>query len=188
MCLLGRAINYILNINQTHYDVIKWKLFPCYWPFVRGINWSAVDSPHKGQWRGALMVLFICVWEKRLSKQSRRRWLETPSRSLWRHCHATYIPPMPQWLRIQQKRTCVPLSLNNQRRFTIYKTRRGNDCIHLESTSGIFIYHMSGMWPPTDSPEDWYFAKYGSYGSNTSHLICIFMDFLEFSGSIGYGE
>ena len=25
---------------------------------------------------------------KRLSKQSRRRWFETPSRSLWRHCNA----------------------------------------------------------------------------------------------------
>ena len=25
---------------------------------------------------------------KRLSKQSRRRWIQTPSRSLWRHCNA----------------------------------------------------------------------------------------------------
>ena len=45
-----------------HDDVIKWKHFPCYWPFVRGIHWSLVNSPHKGQWRGALMFSFICVW------------------------------------------------------------------------------------------------------------------------------
>ena len=40
---------------SVHYDVIKWKHFPRYWPFVRGIHWSPVNSPHKGQWRGALM-------------------------------------------------------------------------------------------------------------------------------------
>ena len=38
-----------------HDDVIKWKHFPRYWPFVRGIRRSPVNFPHKGQWRGALM-------------------------------------------------------------------------------------------------------------------------------------
>ena len=32
------------------------------WPFVRGIHRSPVTSPHKGQWRGALMFSLICVW------------------------------------------------------------------------------------------------------------------------------
>ena len=43
-------------------DVIKWKHFPRNWPFVRGIHRSPVNSPHKGQWRGALMFSLICVW------------------------------------------------------------------------------------------------------------------------------
>ena len=38
-------------------------IFPRYWPFVRGIHRSPVNSPHKGQWRGALMFCFICVWK-----------------------------------------------------------------------------------------------------------------------------
>ena len=42
-------------------DVIKWKHFPCYWPFVRGIHRFPVNSPHKGQWRGALIFSLICV-------------------------------------------------------------------------------------------------------------------------------
>ena len=42
--------------------VIKWKHFPRYWPFVRGIHRSLVNSPHKGQWRGALMFSLICAW------------------------------------------------------------------------------------------------------------------------------
>ena len=48
--------------NEIHDDVIKWKHFPRYWPFVRGIHRSPVNSPHKGQWRGTLMFSLICVW------------------------------------------------------------------------------------------------------------------------------
>ena len=43
-------------------DVIKWKHFPRYWPFVRGIHRSPVNFPRKGQWRGALMFSLICAW------------------------------------------------------------------------------------------------------------------------------
>ena len=43
-------------------DVIKCKHFPRYWPFVRGIHRLPVNSPHKGQWRGALMLFLICAW------------------------------------------------------------------------------------------------------------------------------
>ena len=47
---------------HRHADVIKWKHFPRYWPFVRGIHRSPVNSPHKGQWRGTLMCSMICAW------------------------------------------------------------------------------------------------------------------------------
>ena len=47
---------------RNHDDVIKWRHFPRYWPFVRGIHRSPVTSPHKGQWRGALMFSLICAW------------------------------------------------------------------------------------------------------------------------------
>ena len=47
---------------DVHDDVIKWKHFPRYWPFVRGIHWSLVSSPNKGQWCGALMFSLICTW------------------------------------------------------------------------------------------------------------------------------
>ena len=50
------------NEISWHDDVIKWKHFPRYWPFVRGIQRFPVNSPHKGQWRGALMFSLICVW------------------------------------------------------------------------------------------------------------------------------
>ena len=59
------------------------EIFPRYWPFVRGIHRSLVNSPHRGQWRGSLMFSFICG----LNKQSSGWWFETLSRSLWRHCN-----------------------------------------------------------------------------------------------------
>ena len=72
-----------------HNDVIKWKHFPGYWPFVWGIHRSPVNSPHKGQWRGAL--IFSLRLNKRLSKQSWGWWFETPSWSLWRHCNRATV-------------------------------------------------------------------------------------------------
>ena len=37
-------------------------IFRVYWPFVRGIHRSPVNSSQKGQWRGALMFSLNCVW------------------------------------------------------------------------------------------------------------------------------
>ena len=58
-CLVYGAV-YVWDKNDY---VIKWKHFPRYWPFVRGIHRPTVNSPHKGQWRGALMFCFICAWK-----------------------------------------------------------------------------------------------------------------------------
>ena len=74
----------------AHDDVIKWKHFPRYWPFVREIHRSPVNSPHRGQWRGDLMFSLICAWiNKILSKQSWGRRFETLSLPLWRHSNET---------------------------------------------------------------------------------------------------
>ena len=52
----------MLQWRHYHDDVIKWKHFPRNWPFVWEIHRSPVNSPHKGQWRGALMFSLICAW------------------------------------------------------------------------------------------------------------------------------
>ena len=51
----------INDSHESHDDVINWKHFPRCWPFVRGIHRSPVNSPHKGQWRGALIFSLGCV-------------------------------------------------------------------------------------------------------------------------------
>ena len=69
-----------------HDDVIKWKHFPRYLPFVREIYRSPVNSPHKGQWRGAFMFFDLRL-NNRLNKRSWGWWFETSSCPLWRHCN-----------------------------------------------------------------------------------------------------
>ena len=39
--------NFSLNLYSA-WKTMTWKCFPHHWPFVRGIHWSPVDSPHKG--------------------------------------------------------------------------------------------------------------------------------------------
>ena len=74
---------YLYCITPPHDDVIKRKHFPRYWLFVIAMNRSPMDSPHKGQWRGASNYFFDLRLNKRLRKQSKRRWFVTPSHSLW---------------------------------------------------------------------------------------------------------
>ena len=78
-----------LERQQTHDDVMKWKHFPRYWPFVRGIHRSPVARSSD--------VFFDLRLNKRLSKKSRGWRFETPSGPLWRHRNATSTPIL--WLR-----------------------------------------------------------------------------------------
>ena len=48
--------------SNQHDDVIKWKQFPRYCPFVRGTHRWPVYSPHKDQWHGALIFSLIWAW------------------------------------------------------------------------------------------------------------------------------
>ena len=76
--------------RDDHDDVIKWKHFPRNWPLVQGIHRSPVNSPHKGQWRGALINLFDLRLNERLNKQWWGCWFDTPSCPFWRHCNEIF--------------------------------------------------------------------------------------------------
>ena len=65
-CFTGTAAfvwsQWLVGNKNRHDDVIKWKHFPRYWPFVWGINRSPVNSLHKGQWRRTLKFSLIYAW------------------------------------------------------------------------------------------------------------------------------
>ena len=66
-----------------HVDLIKWKQFPRYWPFVRGIHRPPL--PSQSPVSRSFDVFFDLHLNKQFNIQTSRRWLEKPSRSLW--CH-----------------------------------------------------------------------------------------------------
>ena len=72
---------------RIHDDVIEWKNFPRYWPFVIGNSPIPVNSPHKMPVTRSFGVFFDLRLNKRLSKQQWGWWIETPSWSLWRQCY-----------------------------------------------------------------------------------------------------
>ena len=96
----------------SHDDVIKWKHFPRYWPFVRGIHRSPVNSPHKGQWLGALIFSVICVWIN--------GWVNNREAGDLRRCRAHYdVTVMPKKHPGHQQQLCETNS-----RVTIIQIRR----------------------------------------------------------------
>ena len=69
----------------SHDDVIIWKHFPCYWPFVRGIHRPRWIRRTQRPVTRRFDVFFDLRLNKRLSKQPWGWWFETLSRPLWRH-------------------------------------------------------------------------------------------------------
>ena len=62
-----------LKFIQSSICAIKWKHFPRNRLSVGGINQSPVDSPHKCQWRGALIFSLICADNRNAGDLRRHR-------------------------------------------------------------------------------------------------------------------
>ena len=101
--LMPGTIHHTRTARSMHDDVIKWKHFPRYWPFVRGIHrlvkdatcliWLTANSEEQVPMRkcgkkasnAELWFFFELPLTGRLSKQWWGWWFETPSCPLWRH-------------------------------------------------------------------------------------------------------
>ena len=92
-------------------DVIIWRHFPRYWPFVMGIRRSTVDSPHKRQWRGALKFS--------LTYARTNDWTNNRDASELRRHRAHYDVTIMSLLvmdlcdKIQLSTSCTHISLNS---------------------------------------------------------------------------
>ena len=101
--ILTSHVGPLVTCTADHDDVMKWKRFPCYWPFVWGIHQSLVNSPNEGQWHGALMFFFICAWTN--------GWVNTWFASDLR-CHRTHYDvtvmheDSPFYIWISQSHSC----------------------------------------------------------------------------------
>ena len=95
----------IIRQDKTgaHDDVIKWKHFPGYWPFVRGIHRSPLNSHHKGQWRGSLVFSWICTlaygWINNRDAGDLRRHRAHYDVTVMQHEHCRIIEHRPNFER-----------------------------------------------------------------------------------------
>ena len=93
MCKASYLQGGLLRIMQAvwtllwHDDIIKWKHFPCYWPFVCGIHQSCItgEFPSQRPVTQSFDIFFDLRLNRQRSKQPRGWWFETPPNSLWRH-------------------------------------------------------------------------------------------------------
>ena len=85
----GEDLFYFLNILyamsgvislQTQSSIRKYPHDSAWLALCAGNSPVPVNSPHKGQWRGALMFSLICLW-------TWGWWFEMLPRPLWRHCN-----------------------------------------------------------------------------------------------------
>ena len=143
VCLLPLFLCNSGNEHQNN-DVIKWKHYPHYWPFVWGIHQPPVKSPHKGQWRRTLMFSLICALNKWLSKQPWGWWFETSLPSLWCHCNEITLHDHLNCLPVQ----AINYSLYIYFAFTIIILLVVlSFCCQVHETSIVFYSNKSGPLP-----------------------------------------
>ena len=105
-----------VNALVIHDDVIIGIYFPRYWPFVGGIHQSPVNSPHKGQWRGALLFSLICVCIN--------GWVNNDKAGDLRRYHAHYYVivmksvNMDAWCTDRQEHTSLKFKSHSQKQLS----------------------------------------------------------------------
>ena len=144
----------IKRVKDWHEDVIKWKHFPRYWTFARGIHQSPVNSPHKGQ----CAELWYFLWsapEQPVEETIETPGFKTPSRSLWRHCYG--LSALRTRRRQHIRRLLQDQGLDSLRRchligigILILNMRPSSDGLGFISTDGVFLVNGGqGPWEKT---------------------------------------
>ena len=100
------------------------EIFSAYWLFVREIHRSPVNSPHKGQRRGALMFCLICAWI--------HGWVNNREAGDFR-CHGAHYDVTVMLCKINGSSSFMGWLCNQLRHFCVEKS--------LECQSYIMISH-----------------------------------------------
>ena len=129
--------------DTSHDDVIKWSHFPWYWPFVRGIPRSPVNSPHKDQWRGALVFSLVCAWIN--------GWVNTGEAGHWRRHGAHYDVIVMYTVTSHERWVISNHSIAHSTFFLTYKKENIKSTYHSVFVQGIHRWPVPGF-PVTQGP------------------------------------
>ena len=94
------VLTMITNVGYAHLRFISWwlhqmGLFSALPTLCEGNPPVTGGFPSQRPVTRSFDVFFDLHLNKRLSKQSRRRWFETPSHTLWRHCNVHWVLACP---------------------------------------------------------------------------------------------
>ena len=96
----------MIKTRWCHHEM---KTFPALLALCEGNPPVTSGFPSQRRVSRSFDVFFDLRWNKQLSKQSRHRWSETPSRLLWRHCNRWHMRIRASttrgWLRFSCLRT-----------------------------------------------------------------------------------
>ena len=138
---------------------------------MRGIHRSLVDSPHKGEWRGALMFSLICA--------STNSWTNNWDTGDLR-CHCThydvteiYIPVWEtKFLDYSPQNRCPLCSIQNSTRPSQFSTQPAQNALVLASRRA--LVSLTVFWP-AGTTEQWpilpVFAKLYSPASSNNSIL-----------------
>ena len=135
---------------KSHDDVMKWKHFPRYWPFVRGIHRSPVNSLQRPVTRSFDVFIDLRL-NKRWSKQSWGWPFETPLRPLWRHCNGKHRFPTEQLTSVEWTDWGQQISITSwiwSSEYVITYHRKAECCFW--SMSWFHLNHDSKRFPGID--------------------------------------
>ena len=123
---------------------------PRYWPFVRGIHRYLVNSPHKGQWRGALMFPLICAWMN--------RWVNNDEADDFRRYRAHYDVIVMKINNTLPDNQISPFEIANRR------ILRCPILILISISCSHYFCDTILSWPKSDEMPTWpFYCKYKGY-------------------------
>ena len=124
------------SLLSDHDDVIKWTHFPRYWPFGWGIHRWPLNSPHKGQWRGALIISLICAFTNVWANNLRRHRAHYDVTVIWSNQWVTFVATA-----IYTDQRIVGYHLYNTAHIKLWATFGSTVIYHY-----IYVYYDATRW------------------------------------------
>ena len=149
--------------------------FPRYWPFVRWIHRSPVNSLHKGQWFGALMFSLIYTWTYSWVKNRNTRDL----RRHRTHCDVIVMSSEVWWLMLSMKFICISSSVFmkswlEQTNFIGYHWNNTHPQLNIPSTllsALIFVMEEHGSYSCPPTPQQAIMARYITHRDKVAPIL-----------------
>ena len=131
-------------LTAHHEDVID---FPRYWPFVRAIHRSSVNSPHKNQWRRALVLSLISAWIN--------DWVNNHEPGDLRRHRSRYDVTVIRsyWVTVTLWKYCICIEFDEQSDYILLRTRYANiDAYYRKFLPDIFQFQRGVKFNTLPSP------------------------------------